>query len=67
MKLDNGLFIAAIDADSEGKEGAFYVWKLDEIKAIIGADSDLFLKYFNLNPFEHSGEFVISLNTDLFI
>ena len=66
MKLDNGLFIAAIDADSEGKEGAFYVWKLDEIKGIIGDGSDLFFKYFNLNPFEHSGEFVISLNTDLF-
>ncbi len=66
MKLDNGLFIAAIDADSEGKEGAFYVWEVDEIKDILGRDIELFLKYFKLNPFEHSGEFVLSLNTDLF-
>ena len=57
--------VAAIDADSEGKEGAFYVWEVDEIKDILGGDIELFLKYFKLNPFEHSGEFVLSLNTDL--
>jgi len=66
MKGTNGLFIAAIDADSEGKEGAYYVWKLDEIKDILGEETELLLNCLKLNPFEHSNEFVISLQTDLF-
>ena len=34
---EGGLF-AAEDADSEGEEGRFYVWKPDEIRAACGAD-----------------------------
>ncbi len=35
---DNGLFIAAHDADTEHKEGATYVWSYDELKALLTAD-----------------------------
>jgi uncharacterized protein len=41
-----GTFYSAEDADSEGKEGAFYVWKKDEIDALLGADAEVFCKHY---------------------
>ena len=35
----NGAFAAALDADSEGEEGAFYVWTEDQIDELLGADA----------------------------
>ena len=35
----DGGFYAAEDADSEGREGTFYVWDRDEIEDILGADA----------------------------
>jgi uncharacterized protein YyaL (SSP411 family) len=43
-----GGFYSAEDADSEGVEGKFYVWQLDEVKQILGEDADLFIKIFNV-------------------
>ncbi|MDH4157706.1 MAG: thioredoxin domain-containing protein [candidate division Zixibacteria bacterium] len=43
-----GGFYSALDADSEGKEGKFYVWSKREIEEILGGDSDRFIKYFNV-------------------
>ena len=45
MTLPEGGFYSAYDADSEGIEGKFYVWKKSEIKEILGSDADLFLSY----------------------
>jgi len=45
---ENG-FYSALDADSEGEEGKFYVWKKPELQNILGADFDLFSDYFNVN------------------
>jgi uncharacterized protein YyaL (SSP411 family) len=36
MRGPEGGFYSAFDADSEGEEGRFYVWNLDEITAILG-------------------------------
>ncbi|HNR15685.1 MAG TPA: thioredoxin domain-containing protein [Chitinophagaceae bacterium] len=41
-------FCAALDADSEGIEGKFYVWSLDEIHEILGADATDFCEYFDI-------------------
>jgi hypothetical protein len=51
-----GGFYCALDADSLNtenhlEEGAFYVWKIPELKTIIGDDFDLFSQVFNINPF----------------
>ncbi|MEM1222014.1 MAG: thioredoxin domain-containing protein [Verrucomicrobiota bacterium] len=36
MSSDSGAFYAALDADSEGSEGAYYVWKPEEVDAVLG-------------------------------
>ncbi len=38
MKSPRGGFYSTQDADSEGKEGKFYVWTKDEIKDVLGKD-----------------------------
>jgi len=48
MTSSKGSFYSAYDADSEGIEGKFYVWKKNEIKEILGNDADLFCLYFDV-------------------
>lgn len=42
MTSTEGGFYSAQDADSEGEEGKFYVWKKNEIKEILGNNADAF-------------------------
>ena len=48
MTLPDGGFYSAYDADSEGVEGKFYVWKKSEIQEILGGDADLFCLYYDV-------------------
>jgi|CXWL01.1.fsa_nt_gi uncharacterized protein YyaL (SSP411 family) len=41
-------FYAALDADSEGVEGKFYVWGLEEIKKLLHNDADIFCEYYDV-------------------
>jgi len=41
-------FYAALDADSEGVEGKFYVWDLEEIKKILGSDASIYSAYYDI-------------------
>ncbi|HEX9423588.1 MAG TPA: thioredoxin domain-containing protein, partial [Pyrinomonadaceae bacterium] len=44
-----GGFYSTQDADSEGVEGKFFVWSLDEIKQILGErDAGIFADYYNI-------------------
>jgi uncharacterized protein YyaL (SSP411 family) len=64
-----GGFYCALDADSLNaenhlEEGAFYVWKIPELKTIIGEDFDLFSQVFNINSFGlwEDGNYVLIQN-----
>ncbi|MFW5724130.1 MAG: thioredoxin domain-containing protein, partial [Halochromatium sp.] len=38
MQAEEGGYFSALDADSEGEEGRFYVWDREEIAALLSAD-----------------------------
>jgi uncharacterized protein YyaL (SSP411 family) len=50
MLAPNGAFYAALDADSEGVEGKFYVWDAAEIQTILGEDAALFGAVYDVRP-----------------
>jgi len=49
MKAPNGLYYAALDADSEGVEGKYYVWEKDEFDRICGNDSGLMSRFLDVS------------------
>jgi uncharacterized protein YyaL (SSP411 family) len=44
-----GAFYCSMDADSEGIEGEYYVWKKEELTKILGDNFSLFASYYNIN------------------
>jgi uncharacterized protein YyaL (SSP411 family) len=46
MRGPEGMFYSALDADSEGVEGKFYVWTVEEIIGALGRDADAALDWF---------------------
>lgn len=56
LTSDEGVFYSSLDADSlndknELEEGAFYVWKKDELQHMLEDDFDLFSDYYNINNY----------------
>ncbi|MDB5029665.1 thioredoxin domain-containing protein [Mucilaginibacter sp.] len=43
-----GGFYSALDADSEGVEGKFYVFAKEEIQAVLGKEAELFCIYYHI-------------------
>ena len=39
---------AALDADSEGVEGKFYVWSQEEVQELLGVNADIFCAYYDV-------------------
>ncbi|SNB44965.1 thioredoxin domain-containing protein [Geobacter sp. DSM 9736] len=48
MAAPEGGFFSALDADSEGEEGKFYVWTPGEIRDLLGEDAGLFCRLFDV-------------------
>ena len=57
MQHPSGGFYSALDADSDGEEGTYYVWSADELQTIFGSDRDNLARIFRCDgppTFEHS-------------
>lgn len=48
MTSPEGAFYCAMDADSEGIEGEYYVWTKEELIELLGDEFTLFAAYFNI-------------------
>ncbi len=48
-----GFFYSALDADTEGEEGKYYVWSKEELEQILGSDYPLAENYYSVN---HNGK-----------
>lgn len=63
MTSSEGGFFAALDAETNGIEGEYYVWEAREINTALGAAADLFKETYrvkDLSDFEHGN--VLRLN-----
>ncbi|HWV30887.1 MAG TPA: thioredoxin domain-containing protein [Dyadobacter sp.] len=49
MRSPDSGFFSALDADSEGIEGKFYIWTEEELKATLGEDFNWFSKLYNIS------------------
>ena len=54
MRGPEGGFYSALDADSEGEEGHFYVWTPEEIRAVLGEAADPVIAFYGVSE---SGNF----------
>ena len=62
-----GGFYSSLDADSEGVEGKFYVWKEDEIRSVLSQGADLIIDYYNVSGdgfWEHGNNILLKNETD---
>jgi uncharacterized protein len=59
-------YFSALDADSEGEEGRYYLWEEDEIEKLLKADAPLAKKAFGINDsgYREKSKFVLSKQYD---
>jgi uncharacterized protein YyaL (SSP411 family) len=50
LRQPDGGLASAEDADSEGEEGRFYVWRPDEIRAVAGDDAEAAIEWYGVTP-----------------
>lgn len=52
---EEGGFYSALDADSEGEEGKYYVWQKEELQHLLSENFEIFSDYYNVNPDSYRG------------
>ena len=64
MTNKNGGFFSSLDADSEGEEGKYYVWKEKELKEILKTDYEIISSYYNVNNkgLWENGNYILLIN-----
>ncbi|MBA2439134.1 MAG: thioredoxin domain-containing protein, partial [Thermoleophilaceae bacterium] len=50
MRAPEGAFYSALDADSEGEEGRFYVWTPEQLREVLGADAEAAAEFYGVRP-----------------
>ena len=50
MTHGSGGFFSSQDADSDGNEGTFYIWSLEEVRNALGKDGILFADAYGMSP-----------------
>ena len=63
----DGVFYSALDADSEGEEGKYYVWTDQEFKSVVGDDYSIMAAYYNIGEkaeWEHGNNILLRNDTD---
>ncbi len=65
MRNETGGYFSAMDADTNGEEGVYYVWKQEEIQGLLGDDFELFSKFYGIQDNEvwENGNFVLNNTT----
>jgi uncharacterized protein len=67
MTHPNGGFYSALDADSEGVEGKFYIWSKAELQEKLGDDTSLVSAYYGIKDqgnWEHNGNILMRSKVD---
>ncbi len=65
MSPDYG-FYSALDADSEGEEGKYYIWEKEQLEELLGDDFALFADYYNINDtgYWEDGNYILVRGSD---
>jgi uncharacterized protein len=67
MMHPDGGFYSALDADSEGEEGKFYVWKKEEVQEILQENADIIIDYYSVKDegnWEHKNNILFRTQPD---
>lgn len=66
LTSEEGMFYSSLDADSNGEEGKFYVWKEKELQDILKEDFSLFSDYYNISPKSEweNGKYILHRHED---
>ncbi len=66
LTAPQGGFYSALDADSEGEEGTYYLWTKDEIDEILGSDAPLFCRFYDVSSYGNfEGSTILNIPTDI--
>ncbi|MCK3684773.1 thioredoxin domain-containing protein [Maribellus sp. YY47] len=67
MLDESGAFYSSLDADSEGEEGRFYVWRESELSTLLGDEYPVFAAYYHVNAkgyWEHGNYILLRDGSD---